>query len=146
MTVALRPATVADDNFLYELNKQTLGELVEATYGPWDDTVQREFHRKWFDPSRLLVVLVDGKPAGVIDAQLTGDVFYIGRIEVSPEYQNRGIGTTLMHQLIDQAAASGASAVELQMLKANRVRALYERLGFQIVEDEPLRFRMRLDL
>lgn len=146
MTVTLRPATVADDNFLYELNKQTLGDVVEATYGPWDDTVQREFHKSWFDPSRLLVVLVEGRPAGVIDAQMAGDVFYLGRIEVSSEHQNRGIGTTLMHQLIDQASASGASAVELHVLKANRVRKLYERLGFQIVEDEPLKYRMRLDL
>lgn len=142
MTVTLRPATVADDNFLYELNKQTLGDVVEATYGPWDDTV----HKSWFDPSRLLVVLVEGRPAGVIDAQMAGDVFYLGRIEVSSEHQNRGIGTTLMHQLIDQASASGASAVELHVLKANRVRKLYERLGFQIVEDEPLKYRMRLDL
>jgi ribosomal protein S18 acetylase RimI-like enzyme len=146
MTVALRPATVADDNFLYELNRQALGDVVEATYGPWDDTVQREFHRNWFDPSRLLIVLVDGKPAGVIDAQTAGDVFYIGRIEVSPEHQNRGIGTTLLHQLIDQAGVSGAAAVELHVLKANRVRVLYERLGFQITEDEPLKYRMRLDL
>jgi hypothetical protein len=42
--------------------------------------------------------------------------------------------------------ALGAPAVELHLLELNRVRALYERLGFRVVAEEPPKLRMRLDL
>jgi ribosomal protein S18 acetylase RimI-like enzyme len=145
--IEIRPACEADDDFLYELNRQTLGEVIEATWGPWDDEIQRGFHRRWFEPGRLEVVLVDGARVGVIDAHLGDDgIYYVARIEIAPDLQNRGIGTGLMGQLIDRARALDAPAIELHVLELNRVRALYERLGFRVVAEEPPRLRMRLDL
>ena len=35
--IRLRPATPADGEFLYELHRRTLGDVIEATWGPWDD-------------------------------------------------------------------------------------------------------------
>jgi ribosomal protein S18 acetylase RimI-like enzyme len=145
--VELRPAVEADNWFLYELHRRTLGNVIEATWGPWDDAVQRRFHRDWFDPDRLEMVIVDGKPSGVVDAHQGEDgTFYIGRIEISPELQNRGVGTALIRRLIERARAVGASAVELHVLELNRARVLYERLGFRVVAAEPPKLRMRLDL
>ncbi len=145
--IEIRPATEADDEFVYQLNRQALGDVIEATWGPWDDDVQRGFHRRSFDPARFEIVIVDGERAGAIAAEPRDDgIYYIGRIEVAPDLQNRGIGTSLMGQLIDRARAVGAPAVELDVLELNRARSLYERLGFRVVAEEPPKLRMRLDL
>ena len=143
----VRAATAADDEFLFNLHRRALGDVIEATWGPWDDNLQRRFHRDWFDPGRIEVVLVDGELAGMMEAYLgPGDTFYISRVEVSPSRQNRGVGTALMRQLLERARRSGAVAVELHVLHLNRARVLYERLGFRVVADDPPKFRMRLDL
>ena len=103
-SLELRPATADDGDFLYELHRRALGPVIEATWGPWDDEVQRRFHRAWFKPGQIDIVLVDGQPAGMVQAALLdANTFYISRIEVDPQVQNRGVGTALMHQMLDRA-------------------------------------------
>jgi ribosomal protein S18 acetylase RimI-like enzyme len=48
---------------------------------------------------------------------------------VLPEFQNRGIGTTIIQWAIDQAVAT-QKALRLQVFKINPARRLYERMGF----------------
>ncbi|MFI5694570.1 GNAT family N-acetyltransferase [Kribbella sp. NPDC051586] len=145
--VRLRPATRADDEFLYDLHRRTLGEVIEATWGGWDDEVQRQFHRNWFEPATIEIVLVGGQPAGMVQAgPADAATFYVSRIEIAPEVQDRGVGTALLRRLVERAKESGASAVELHVLELNRARDLYERLGFEVVGEEPPKLRMRLGL
>ena len=145
--VRLRPATLADDDFLYDLHRRTLGAVIEATWGPWDDAVQRQFHQAWFKPETVEIVLVGGQPAGMIQAgPADAATFYVSRIEIAPEVQDRGVGTTLLRLLVDRAKEAGASAVELHVLELNRARELYERLGFEVVGVEHPRVWMRLGL
>jgi ribosomal protein S18 acetylase RimI-like enzyme len=47
---------------------------------------------------------------------------------------------------VDRAKEAGSSAVELHVLELNRARGLYERLGFEVVGEEPPKIRMRLGL
>ena len=63
-------------------------------------------------------------------------------IEISPDYQRRGIGTILMHDLLRKAAARGIS-VTLQVLKVNPARVLYERLGFELTGETGTHYLMR---
>jgi ribosomal protein S18 acetylase RimI-like enzyme len=145
--IRLRPATPADGEFLYELHRRALGDVIEATWGPWDDGVQRKFHQAWFKPDTVEIVLVGGQPAGMIQAApADAATFYVSRIEIAPEVQDRGVGTTLLRLLVDRARAVGASAVELDVLELNRARELYERLGFLVVGEESPKLRMRLTL
>lgn len=145
--VRLRPGIAADDEFLYDLHRRALGDVIEATWGPWDDDVQREFHRKWFVPETVEIVLVGDRPAGMVQAAMTdATTFYISRIEIAPDVQGGGVGTTLLRGLLERARSSGANAVELHVLQLNRARELYERLGFAVVEVEPPKLRMRLAL
>jgi ribosomal protein S18 acetylase RimI-like enzyme len=145
--VRLRPATTADDDFLYDLHRRTLGDVIEATWGPWDDDVQRQFHRAWFTPETVEIVLVGGQPAGMIQAApADATTFFVSRIEIAPEVQGRGIGTALLRLVVGRAKEAGASVVELHVLGLNRARELYERLGFEVVAEEHPKIRMRLTL
>ena len=73
-------------------------------------------------------------------------IFYISRIEIDPDLQNRGIGTAVLRHLLDRARQSNLTAVELDVLAVNRARDLYERLGFHVTAENPPKLHMRLDL
>jgi ribosomal protein S18 acetylase RimI-like enzyme len=143
----LRKATWEDGEFLYALHRAALGPVVEATWGDWDDAVQRGFHERWFAPERLSVVTVDGQPVGVLDAQPKADVMYLARIELMPAVQRQGMGTELIRGVAQKAGEAGLAAVELDVLHSNEAaQRLFERLGFRVVADNPPKRRMRLGL
>ncbi len=57
--VAVRPATLADAGFCYELHKAAMGEYITAIWG-WDEQVQRAFHQRAFNPERWYVLAGQG--------------------------------------------------------------------------------------
>jgi hypothetical protein len=112
---------------------------VTLTFGAWDDNLQRQMHDAWFDPARVQIVEINGEHVGVLDAEDRGDHLYVSRIEVTPEWQGRGIGTAVMADVI-----SDGRPVELHVLRANlKARALYQRLGFVEIANDLPRVRMR---
>ena len=128
LAVRLRPATSRDDEFCRYLNETSLREYVEPVYG-WDADVQRMYHARWFEPDRLLIIEDDdGKAVGVLDVSDEGDHLYLGRIEILPEAQGRGLGTAVVGDLLRRGRL-----VRLHVFTHNvRARRFYERLGFTV--------------
>jgi ribosomal protein S18 acetylase RimI-like enzyme len=128
--VALRPARPADSEFCYRLHRAAMGDYVTALFG-WDEQVQRGYQDRAFNPSRWQIITADGADAGMIDVERRADEIYLGRIEVLPAYQGRGIGTRLIRALIAEAHRQGQALV-LEVFAVNRrARALYQRLGLR---------------
>lgn len=138
---SLRQATEADFDFLYDLHKATMQEYVEAIWG-WNEEWQQEyFARKW-DPTKRLIIRVDGADAGVLVVEQRADEYYLALIELLPEYQGRGVGTAVVTDHLLEAQRLGLSAT-LHVLKTDiRARQLYQRLGFTIVAEEEIRYKM----
>ena len=103
-------------------------EYVEPVYG-WDADVQRMYHAQWFKLDRLLIIEDDdGRAVGVLDVSDEGDHLYLGRIEILPEAQRRGLGTAVVADLLRRGRM-----VRLQIFPNNvRARRFYERLGFTV--------------
>jgi ribosomal-protein-alanine N-acetyltransferase len=69
--------------------------------------------------------------AGLAASGGQGDVLTIG---VRPELQGRGVGSTLLTALLEEAAVRGCGEVFLDVRADNdRARRLYERFGFTAV-------------
>jgi ribosomal protein S18 acetylase RimI-like enzyme len=69
----------------------------------------------------------------MLDVDYRPGEIYLSRIELHPGYQGRGIGTSLIRALIDEAARKGQDLV-LDVLTVNfRAQALYQRLGLKEV-------------
>jgi len=143
--VALRPATPADSEFCFQLHKAAMGGYITAIWG-WDEQRQREFHDRAFSPGRWQIITADGADAGMIDVERRPTEIYLGRIEIHPSHQGRGIGTRLITALADEARRSGQD-LTLDVLAVNlRARALYQRLGLTEVArhgDGNIRIHMR---
>jgi ribosomal protein S18 acetylase RimI-like enzyme len=60
-------------------------------------------------------------------------IAYLGHFGVSPELQGQGLGTLLIHHLIEQAKQQGFATAALDVSSANpRAQKLYEQLGFRV--------------
>jgi ribosomal protein S18 acetylase RimI-like enzyme len=103
-------------------------QYIEQTSG-WDDGLQRA----WFDENLGLrwskIIVVTGDDAGMLLVRKLEDTVQIARIQLMPAFQGRGIGSTVVRDVLDMARADGKSAA-LDVLKVNPARRLYERLGF----------------
>lgn len=126
--IALRPATLADGEFCYQLHKAAMGEYITAIWG-WDEQVQRTFHQRAFNSRRLQIITAGQAGVGMLDVDYRPGEIYLSRIEIHPGHQSQGIGTRIISALLAEAARTGQDLV-LDVLTVNRrARALYERLG-----------------
>jgi len=141
MDISLRPATLEDYDFLWRLHGTTMRAYVEPIWG-WDEAWQRRLFAERFDVGRLQVIEADGVPIGSISVRRAADYLLLERINIAPEYQNCGIATKLIGDLLVEADRLG-EAVELHVLRGNPARRLYERLGFTVVAETEERIFMR---
>ena len=125
----LHPMTEADKEQVRDLNQRCYRDLVERQFGKWDEEVQRQFFENKWDSAKFQKILIDGKMAGLLSLQRHADHLFLSEIQVAPEFQGHGIGTTILRDILDSAADSGLP-VKLQVLNCNRAIALYRRLNF----------------
>ena len=144
MTYTLRTASEDDFKFLYNLKVACLKEYVAVTYG-WDDEYQLQLFTKRFDPSEIQVIVVDDHDVGNLSVEDRDDELYIAGIYLLPAWQNRGLGTSVIEDVLSKAAGK-EKGVHLQVLRVNPVLRLYERLGFQIYEETDTHFKMRWEI
>jgi ribosomal protein S18 acetylase RimI-like enzyme len=126
---ALRAAAEEDIPFLLQLRHQCMNAaLIASGHTPSDDAhLQRIRYR--FDAAEI--VLLGGRPAGLLKTVRTGPVWDLIQIQVTPSEQGKGWGAKLLRTVMAQAMAAGAS-VKLSVFKVNPARRLYERLGFVV--------------
>ncbi len=143
--ISLRPATQDDHDFLWWLHRNTIRPSVEATWG-WDEAWQLQYFKERYAPTRGQIVENAGEPIGYLVVERREASLFLALLEIAPAFQNQGIGTRLIADLVEEGRSLGLP-VELHVLKANRsAQRLYERLGFVITEDREERFVMRCDV
>jgi ribosomal protein S18 acetylase RimI-like enzyme len=140
----LRPAVPGDRAFLFELHCDAMREYVDALWG-WDEDEQRERFDGRFDPPRTQIVEVAGEAAGAVVVDEITEEIVLEYVALLSRYRGSGIGTAIVHRLLDRAARA-RKPLTLRVLRTNpRARALYERLGFRVVRETDERFYMRAD-
>jgi ribosomal protein S18 acetylase RimI-like enzyme len=139
--IDLRPATLEDDQFAYHVHRAAMRPSVEEIYG-WDEAWQEHYFQEHFDPAKRQIIRYGGVDVGVFSVEEREDSLFLALIALLPQYQCRGIGTTLIRGLQQRARDSGLP-VTLRVLKANRARELYERLGFVLAGETKTHHQMR---
>ena len=141
--VTLRPAGEDDRHLLWLIQCQSLRPAIEATWG-WDEALQRRHFEDHWGVCGREIIRIDGADAGMLSVEIRPDHVFLRNIALLPQFQARGIGTKVVRDVMDHASRLGLP-VRLQVLKVNRARRLYERLGFREVAETPTHYQMVFD-
>ncbi len=93
----------------------------------------RHYHENYTDTT-YEVILVDGEPAGRLYVARWRRELRIVDVALLPEHRGRGIGGSLLRELLDEADAAG-KPVSIHVERENPALGLYRRLGFEPVEE-----------
>ncbi len=138
--IRIRGAVQGDQDFLWWLHRETMRTYIDLAHD-WNDDAQREHFLYRFDPDSLNIVEFTQFPIGYVSIQRHEDHISLSGIEIAPEFQNRGIGTYLIENLLDASAHLGLP-VRLAVFKVSPARRLYERLGFNYIGETTAYFLM----
>ena len=140
MQYQLRAATAGDEAFLWWLHEATMRTVVRQVWG-WDEAYQRQRFRDNFAPQRVQIVIVAGRDVGAVAVERRASELFLANIAIAPGQQGGGLGTAIIRDLLAEATRAGLP-LTLQVLKNNRARRLYERLGLTATGETPTHILM----
>lgn len=151
--LSIRPITPGDDSFLAAVYASTRAEELSIT--GWSEEEKAAFCRGQFDaqsahyrehyPGALLQVIErEGVAIGRLYVAHWECEVRIMDIALLPEHRGSGIGTKLLRELQDEARSAG-KILSIHVERFNPALRLYERLGFQMVEDKGVYLLMQWD-
>ena len=140
--IELRQATVADTKFLWDVFRVSMKDYITQTRGEWNEQKEESQFRHQLDLPAAQVILSKNLEVGFIMAPIKDNAREIHTICIVPEHQNRGIGTEVICSIIAEAGTQ-KMPLYLSVLKVNPARRLYERLGFEVIEESKHHFRMK---
>lgn len=150
----LRSPRIEDAGALLDFLGATAGETEFVLRYPEECTMTTEQEERFIQgiidsPANIMILCeIDGRIAGNCQLSLGQRIKtrHSGRVAIAlyREYWGRGIGTALFEEMIAIAEAKGLLQLELEFIEGNdRGRALYEKMGFEIVAVRPDAYRLK---
>lgn len=135
----IEPADVSDAQEILDLQKLAY-QSEAALYDDYTippltqslEQMQEDFHKQV-----VFKAILDGRIIGSVRGYVRDGTCYIGRLIVHPEFQNRGIGTSLMNA-IEQHFAQAQRYELFTGDRSKRNLHLYHKLGYRIFRQEKL--------
>lgn len=152
-TVTRRPVQEDDLPFLLIVYGSTRAE--EMAQLPWSDDQksaflksqlesQQTYYAQVFPSADREVLLVDGEPAGRFYVDRGEDEIHVIDIALLPPFRNRGIGSRLLGEILAEGARTGVK-VTIYVEKNNPAKRLYQRLGFEVIDQDDVYYLLAKD-
>jgi ribosomal protein S18 acetylase RimI-like enzyme len=138
----LRPACSDDFRFAWSLYRELMEALTIELLGRWNEPGQKQVVERALTQPGTFIIVKDECEAGWVHVVESYDSIYLGQLYLAPPFQNRGIGTAILRELMDKARRE-AKPLTLDVMKNNRSRLLYERLGFRVIGRSEHKLNMR---
>jgi len=149
--IGLRPVVNEDDEFLYNLYKLSRVEefsVVPLTEEQFDAIMRMQYSARkgsydaQFPDSEHSIITMDGVDAGQIWVDRGKDEHRLIDISISDAFQNKGLGTALLKNLIVQAQQAGATLRCAVATNNPGSLRFHERLGFAITSQDDMYYQM----
>src|SRR5258708_26406383 len=139
MPLTFRPIQADDEAFLYKVYAST--RLEELALMDWDEeqreafltmqfNAQHKYYQAEYADAVYQIILLEGEQIGRLYLLRGKDEFLIIDIAILPEYRSRGIGSTLLKDILAEAEAARLP-VHIHVEQHNPALRLYTRLGFR---------------
>jgi GNAT superfamily N-acetyltransferase len=140
----LRPVQDYEREIVFAIYASTRGE--ELAQVAWDEATKESFlrmqfaaqdryYRETFPNASYDLIVGSTGVLGRLYVDRGSDAVLVIDLALLPEHRGRGIGTTLLERVLDEARAAGLP-VRVHVEQFNRARRLYDRLGFRVIEDQ----------
>lgn len=133
-----------DHNFIYQTKKIVYQKYVEQNWGEWVEEKQQEMFINFINAYKndIRIILVDDEKIGFWHGNnIDKNNFELGNICILPKFQDKGIGTKIMQQILENHKTQN---IHLQCFKQNPVERLYKRLGFEKTDETEFHIKMIL--
>lgn len=147
----LRPISVFATQFEYclRLAHQNMSPYLERRGEQFSDARWREVAPQ--SEFYLIVDDLDGVHAHVGFVSVRHDpdcplALHIGDVQVEAAQQNRGVGSAALQWIECLAQSRGQSELTLNVFRDNPALRLYERCGFQLIDTQFYKYKMRKTL
>ena len=138
----IRKASIDDLNLSFDIRKNAMYKYIADSKG-WDDDKEMQDHIDDFNTEIMQIIEIDGKPIGIFEKVVDDVYIHVHGLYILEEYQNYKIGSHVMKNLINTAAAEKRTIL-LQVLKVNqKAKAFYERMGFASYSETKQHFQMK---
>jgi len=135
MQIHRRSAQNSDYDWLLRLHHTVYRKLIIREFGYWDENEEFELFTEAWQTQQIQILLRDGQRVGMLMILEETDRLWLDEIQIDPQFQNQGIGTAVIEELI-ATARDRQLPVHLRVLRANRgAHRLYRRLGFRRIEE-----------
>jgi GNAT superfamily N-acetyltransferase len=142
--IALRPARREDDEFLCSVYGSS--RELELEQVPWSAEQREAFIRFQFEAQRQhyqteypeaehQIILINGQPVGRLYVDRRATEIRIMDITLLTASRGQGAGARLIEGLMEEARQS-RKRLTIYIESFNRSRRLFERLGFNVVEQD----------
>lgn len=89
------------------------------------------------------MICVAGQFAGGLYVDENDQHHWVRTIFLKPEFQRLGVGTSILKKEASRAKDAGKPFF-LKVIKINPAKRLYERLGFQVINEDDATFSMQM--
>ena len=138
---SFRRVTPHDFAFCWQTYSDAMQPLT-AELMQWNEANQRRGIEEALADEGASILVSDGADVGWLHVIETRRDIHLGHLYLAPQARNRGLGTKFLHWMGERAKRKDKNFT-LEVLKNNRARGLYERLGFRVIETSPLKFTMQ---
>jgi ribosomal protein S18 acetylase RimI-like enzyme len=144
MEYQVRRALETEKECIYNLKKNNNYHYIESIWG-WNEEYQRtDFENDWTDINRFYCIDDKGRLIGFYQVNNSTSELNIEELHIHPDYRGRGIGTTIIQNVIQQAQMCNQS-IMIGCFKQNvGALKLYENNGFLCEIETETHYILRL--
>lgn len=139
--IELRPAADGASDFAERLYLGSMRPLLQQL-DAWDEREMVAHFRAGFAPGQVRVISSEGVDVGYLQVVDGDEALTILQIHLLAAARGRGLGSAIIRSLLAHAGARGKDVL-LSVVRHNPAIALYHRLGFEVVAEDPIRLHMR---
>lgn len=129
--------------FIYNLKKEVYQKYVEKYFKEWNEENQKKLFERFMkeNSKSIELIYIKDELVGFYNGKDKDDnTFEIGNICVKSEYQNKGIGTAVLKEILFEHKEK---EISLLVFKDNPVIKLYERMGFEKTDETETHYIMK---
>ena len=134
-----RKALETDIDYLLWLRKATMDQHLINSGTILSETDQLLRINYLFDQAKI--VILNNENIGLLKLDEKEHLVEIVQIQINPEYQGKGIGQQVIKAVIEKSLRANKE-ISLSVLKENPAKALYLRMGFEIIGQDNTSFMM----